>query len=247
MTPRTSAYTNWLTYARRCTCPAAAAAPAGLPGCARAAAALWRRAPDRFTLAHRSMSSTISSNSIRWAMSLAGALARQIEYSHGGRAEEQRGVARRQTRSTPPFRPSYYPLFLSHTRRHVCTSAVAAARSGRFSVVRSAVHLAEKAKYAVKVVENKSLGDEENLEALETEVPARRARPPHARAHTHTRTAPRQPCEEPAQYSPVALCDAVVRARPLRGCERRLQSCGSSTTPTSSPSRRSSSQPAIPS
>ena len=43
-------------------------------------------------------------------------------------------------------------------------------RSGRFSVVQSAVHLKEKARYAVKVVENKSLGDEENLEALETEV-----------------------------------------------------------------------------
>ena len=43
-------------------------------------------------------------------------------------------------------------------------------RSGRFSVVNSAVHLKEKCKYAVKVVENKSLTDEENLEALETEV-----------------------------------------------------------------------------
>jgi serine/threonine protein kinase len=41
---------------------------------------------------------------------------------------------------------------------------------GRFSVVQSAVHLKEKARYAVKVVENKSLGDEENLEALETEI-----------------------------------------------------------------------------
>ena len=45
-------------------------------------------------------------------------------------------------------------------------------RSGRFSVVNSAVHLKEKCKYAVKVVENKSLTDEENLEALETEVRA---------------------------------------------------------------------------
>jgi hypothetical protein len=41
---------------------------------------------------------------------------------------------------------------------------------GRFSVVNSAVHLKENAKYAVKVVENKSLADEENLEALETEI-----------------------------------------------------------------------------
>jgi len=41
---------------------------------------------------------------------------------------------------------------------------------GRFSVVNSAIHLAENAKYAVKVVENKSLADEENLEALETEI-----------------------------------------------------------------------------
>ena len=32
------------------------------------------------------------------------------------------------------------------------------------------MHLKEKCKYAVKVVENKSLTDEENLEALETEV-----------------------------------------------------------------------------
>jgi len=41
---------------------------------------------------------------------------------------------------------------------------------GRFSVVKSATHLKENAKYAVKVVENKSLTDEENLEALETEI-----------------------------------------------------------------------------
>lgn len=43
-------------------------------------------------------------------------------------------------------------------------------RRGRFSVVRGALHRKEKSKYAVKVVENKSLSDEENLEALETEV-----------------------------------------------------------------------------
>ena len=41
---------------------------------------------------------------------------------------------------------------------------------GRFSVVQAATHKKEKAKYAVKVVENDSLGDEENLEALETEI-----------------------------------------------------------------------------
>lgn len=41
---------------------------------------------------------------------------------------------------------------------------------GRFSVVKSAMHLKENTRYAVKVVENKSLGDEENLEALETEI-----------------------------------------------------------------------------
>lgn len=41
---------------------------------------------------------------------------------------------------------------------------------GRFSVVKGALHLKERSKYAVKVVENKSLGDEENLEALETEI-----------------------------------------------------------------------------
>jgi len=41
---------------------------------------------------------------------------------------------------------------------------------GRFSVVQSAVHLKENVQYAVKVVENKSLADEENLEALETEI-----------------------------------------------------------------------------
>ena len=37
-------------------------------------------------------------------------------------------------------------------------------------MVQSAKHLESGLKYAVKVVENKSLGDEENLEALETEV-----------------------------------------------------------------------------
>jgi len=41
---------------------------------------------------------------------------------------------------------------------------------GRFSVVRSALHNKEDARYAVKVVENASLSDEENLEALETEI-----------------------------------------------------------------------------
>jgi len=41
---------------------------------------------------------------------------------------------------------------------------------GRFSVVNSAVHVKEQRGYAVKVVENKSLSDEENLEALETEI-----------------------------------------------------------------------------
>ena len=41
---------------------------------------------------------------------------------------------------------------------------------GRFSVVQAATHKTEGAKYAVKVVENDSLGDEENLEALETEI-----------------------------------------------------------------------------
>jgi len=41
---------------------------------------------------------------------------------------------------------------------------------GRFSVVQSAIHLKENSRYAIKVVENDSLSDEENLEALETEI-----------------------------------------------------------------------------
>ena len=41
---------------------------------------------------------------------------------------------------------------------------------GRFSVVQAATHKKEGVKYAVKVVENETLGDEENLEALETEI-----------------------------------------------------------------------------
>ena len=41
---------------------------------------------------------------------------------------------------------------------------------GRFSVVKAATHMGEGARYAVKVVENSSLDDEENLEALETEI-----------------------------------------------------------------------------
>lgn len=41
---------------------------------------------------------------------------------------------------------------------------------GRFSVVCSALHNKENEHYAVKVVENESLADEENLEALETEI-----------------------------------------------------------------------------
>ena len=57
----------------------------------------------------------------------------------------------------------------------LCAHATAAGHSGRFSVVKSAVHNKEKVSYAVKVVDNKSLSDDENLEALETEV---RAPPP---------------------------------------------------------------------
>lgn len=41
---------------------------------------------------------------------------------------------------------------------------------GRFSVVCAATHKKENARYAVKIVENESLNDEENLEALETEI-----------------------------------------------------------------------------
>jgi calcium/calmodulin-dependent protein kinase I len=41
---------------------------------------------------------------------------------------------------------------------------------GRFSVVQAAVHKGEGTRYAIKVVENDSLSDEENLEALETEI-----------------------------------------------------------------------------
>tara|TARA_B100000780_G_scaffold197044_1_gene139171 strand:- start:47 stop:322 length:276 start_codon:yes stop_codon:yes gene_type:complete len=41
---------------------------------------------------------------------------------------------------------------------------------GRFSVVQAATHKQEGSRYAVKVVENSSLDDEENLEALETEI-----------------------------------------------------------------------------
>lgn len=51
---------------------------------------------------------------------------------------------------------------------------------GRFSIVQSALHLKENAHYAVKVVENTSLSDEENLEALETEIKIlRQLRHPH--------------------------------------------------------------------
>uniref|UniRef100_A0A6T8AW03 Protein kinase domain-containing protein n=1 Tax=Prymnesium polylepis TaxID=72548 RepID=A0A6T8AW03_9EUKA len=51
---------------------------------------------------------------------------------------------------------------------------------GRFSVVRQATHLKENVGYAVKEVENESLDDEENLEALETEIKIlRKLRHPH--------------------------------------------------------------------
>jgi len=41
---------------------------------------------------------------------------------------------------------------------------------GRFSVVQAATHKQEGSRYAVKVVDNSSLDDEENLESLETEI-----------------------------------------------------------------------------
>jgi len=51
---------------------------------------------------------------------------------------------------------------------------------GRFSVVKQATHLKEGVGYAVKEVENESLDDEENLEALETEIKIlRKLRHPH--------------------------------------------------------------------
>jgi len=51
---------------------------------------------------------------------------------------------------------------------------------GRFSIVRCATHLKENVGYAVKEVENESLDDEENLEALETEIKIlRKLRHPH--------------------------------------------------------------------
>jgi len=51
---------------------------------------------------------------------------------------------------------------------------------GRFSVVKQATHLKEGVGYAVKEVENDSLDDEENLEALETEIQIlRKLRHPH--------------------------------------------------------------------
>jgi len=61
-------------------------------------------------------------------------------------------------------------LLLLVVNVHAYVFAILVARSGRFSVVKGALHLKERSKYAVKVVENKSLGDEENLEALETEI-----------------------------------------------------------------------------
>ena len=60
------------------------------------------------------------------------------------------------------------------------------ARSGRFSVVRQATHLKENVGYAVKEVENESLDDEENLEALETEVRPKPHGPPAAWPSAHT-------------------------------------------------------------
>jgi len=51
---------------------------------------------------------------------------------------------------------------------------------GRFSTVRHATHKKEKVGYAIKEVENESLDDEENLEALETEIKIlRKLRHPH--------------------------------------------------------------------
>ena len=78
-------------------------------------------------------------------------------------------------------------------RTYAC--ARACIRSGRFSVVQSAEHLKEGTKYAVKVVENKSLSDEENLEALETEVRSRRHRHRPSRTIVAAATAvPRHDC-----------------------------------------------------
>ena len=76
-------------------------------------------------------------------------------------------LAQLDTAAAPPHPLSAASSLGGRSHRRVRCSP---RRSGRFSVVRSAVHHAEQAKYAVKVVENMSLSDEENLEALETEI-----------------------------------------------------------------------------
>ena len=101
------------------------------------------------------------------------------------------------------------------------------ARSGRFSVVKSAEHRKEQAKYAVKVVENKSLADEENLEALETEVRA------GSRLNRRKRL---------ARISALPHCLCIhSNTACICSCICRLRSCDSWTTRTSSASKKSSS------
>ena len=67
------------------------------------------------------------------------------------------------------------------------TGPCARAYRGRFSVVQAAVHKGEGTRYAIKVVENDSLSDEENLEALETEIKILRQL-----SHPHQRMCRRQ-------------------------------------------------------
>ena len=99
--------------------------------------------------------------------------------------------------------------------------------------MQNALHIKERVNYAVKVVENQSLSDEENLEALETEV-----RPPPALAErgfvlsggagacadqdfeavaasAHSR--PERSRDEPAEH---VHRDGIVRARPRAACVR---------------------------
>ena len=95
---------------------------------------------------------------------------------------------------------------------------------GRFSVVQAATHKVEGSRYAVKVVENGTLDDEENLEALETEITIlRRLSHPHIvqLKEVRHRTRARTPSPTPWAHLIRTARGALPRMRAPRRAQLR--------------------------
>ena len=141
---------------------------------------IFLHAPARsfplIALTHRLLSMILQS-SIPWETSWAGVQLRTRASQHSTQPAASHGIHLLRSPSLRSCPTCAEPTDGVIPSRSCCCgcccslgSLLRLLRSGRFSIVQHSVHLKEQVPYAAKVVENKSLGDEENLEALETEV-----------------------------------------------------------------------------